>query len=181
MGGLLGGFGSGGGTEPLIFMSKLMTAAPLHGTVGIQQPSVFGVPTSSNRVTGTAKTALPTLQPISTLNAIQPVQQSSSIELIDSTGHAPSQQIPRMIDTKSAMAMSGVDQSEKTPSKLPSTWNDMGSLNLDLVNFSLINYPTKKKAAMTMNSMKTSHSSSKSPSPLSPIHKGGVHATVHPT
>ena len=100
--------------------------------------------------------------------------------LIDSPILAPSQQITGIIDTTPDMAGFGVEQSEKQASKLPSTWKDVGGLNMDLANFSLSN-PTQKKAAMSMNAMKMSQSSSKSPSPLSPMGKGGFPAPAAPT
>lgn len=175
---LLGGFGSGGGSESLTSMPNLMNAPPLHGTTGIQQPSLFGGPTTLIGVTG--NTSLPPLQPTSTINAFQPPHQPNPSALIDSPILAPSQQILGIIDTKLDMAASGADESEKKASKLPSTWNDVAGLHMDLANFSLSN-PTQKKAAMSMNSMKMSTSSSKSPSPLSPMGKGGFPAPAAPT
>merc|ERR1711997_607385 len=73
-------------------------------------------------------------------------------------------------DLTTSSTHGSVDQESKS-AKLPSTWNDVKGLNMDLANFSLSN-TTQKKAAMSMNAMKMSQSSSKSPSPLSPMGKG---------
>ena len=161
-------------------MPNLMTAPPLHGTIGMQQPSLFGGPTSLIGVNAPPNTSLPPLQPTSTINPFQPPHQPNPSALIDSPILAPSQQITGLNDTKMDMTANSSDQSEKKASKLPSTWKDVGGLSMDLANFSLSN-PTQKKAAMSMNAMKMSQSSSKSPSPLSPIGKGGFPAPAAPT
>ena len=173
---LLGGFG-GGGSDSLTSMPNLMSAPQIQGSTGIHpQQSLFGGPTSLIGINSPSNTSLPALQPTSTLNPFQPPHQPNPSALIDSPVLAPTE----FNSSNSGMIGSGgVDQQDKKAAKLPSTWNDVGSLNMDLANFSLSN-PNQKKAAMSMNAMKMSQSSSKTPSPLSPVGKSGFPAPAAP-
>ena len=144
----------------------------MSSSQGVQQPSLFG--DSLAGVGSVANASLPPLQPTSTLNLFQPNPSA----LIDSPILAPGQTFGAGSDLSSSTHGS-VDQERKS-AKLPSTWNDVKGLNMDLANFSLSN-PTQKKAAMSMNAMKMSQSSSKSSSPLSPMGKGGFPAPAAPS
>jgi len=75
--------------------------------------------------------------------------------------------------SSTAAAQRGAEAGSKP---LPSTWNDVGKLNLDLANFSLTS-KSDKKASVSMNAMKGSGSGSTpagsnpmSPQSLSPQH-----------
>ena len=164
---LLGGLGSV--DEPIkTSMPNLVTVPQLSETIGMQQQSLIGGPTSLIGTVGSPNPAMPPLQPTSNLNVFQHPHPNVSA-LIDSPVLAPNQ--TSAVNTKPG-ADNVEQQQEKKITNLPSTWNNVGSLNMDLANFSLSN-PTQKKAAMSMNAMKMSQSSSKSPSPLSPMGKGG--------
>ena len=118
-------------------------------------------------------TALPPLQPLNaaTNNAFQHPTPNASA-LIDSS---------TLFNTHSqGTADSSIGDAEKQKStKLPSTWNDVGSLGMDLANFTLAD-KDQKKVAMSMNAMKlsqqstTSSSTKSSPSPIvSPMGSSG--------
>ena len=170
LGDLLGGLSSG--SDNLTSMPNLMSVPQMSSSQGVQQPSLFG--DSLAGIGSAANTSLPPLQPTSTLNLFQPNPSA----LIDSPILAPGQTFGGGIDLTTSSTHGGVDQERKS-AKLPSTWNDVKGLNMDLANFSLSN-PTQKKAAMSMNAMKMSQSSSKSSSPLSPMGKGGFPAPAAP-
>ena len=170
---LLGGLGSG--AQSLTSMPNLMSAPP----AGTAQPSeaLFGGPTSLiGMPASVSNSSLPPLQPTSNVNF--PHQPNPSA-LIDSPVLAPTTQQGNFKSGTMTNPSSIEQQAEKKVSNLPSTWNDVKGLNMDLANFSLSN-PTQKKAAMSMNAMKMSQSSSKSPSPISPMGKGGFPAPNAP-
>merc|ERR1719242_1290134 len=169
LGDLLGGLSSG--SDNLTSMPNLMSAPQMSSSQGVQQPSLFG--DSLAGIGSASNTSLPPLQPTSTLNLFQPNPSA----LINSPILATGQTFGAGSDVSSSTHGS-VDQERKS-AKLPSTWNDVKGLNMDLANFSLSN-PTQKKAAMSMNAMKMSQSSSKSSSPLSPMGKGGFPAPAAP-
>ena len=178
LGDLLGGFGGdSGGSGSLTSMPNLMSAPPAGNT---QPSNLFGGPTSLIGISSsTSNSSLPPLQPTSTINPFP--HQPNPSALIDSPVLAPTQQGgANNMMPGAAMTTNDQQPTEKKLSNLPSTWNDVKGLNMDLANFSLSN-PTQKKAAMSMNAMKTiSQSSSKSPSPLSPMGKGGFPAPAAP-
>ena len=176
LGDLLGGLGGGSGGS-LTSMPNLMSAPP----VGNTQPSaaLFGGPTSLIGMPSTIpNSSLPPLQPTSNISPFP--HQPNPSALIDSPVLAPTQPgTQNLMSGATTNPTANEQQPEKKASNLPSTWNDVKGLNMDLANFSLSN-TTQKKAAMSMNAMKMSQSSSKSPSPLSPMGKGGFPAPAAP-
>ena len=171
---LLGGIGGFGGTEPASTMPNLMNAPHPPVIGGFNQPLVGGNPS----LLGGVSTGIPPLQP--GLAAFHQPPQPNASALIDS---------PVLLNPSfgqnTTNAVSSTAEAQKqieSTTKLPSTWKDVGSLSLDLANFSLSN-ATEKKAAVSMNAMKTSQQSSSSkssPSPLSPMGKGGFPAPIAP-
>ena len=163
---LLGGLGGFGGTETASKMPNLMNA-PQPSTIGGFKQPLVGNPS----LIGEVSTGIPPLQP-GLASFHQPPQPNASA-LIDS----PALLNPSFGQTTTNAVSSSTVEAQKqmeSTANLPSTWKDVGSLNLDLANFSLSN-ASQKKAAVSMNAMKTSQQSSSSkssPSPLSPMGRG---------